>query len=137
MVGPIDNYSWQGNSNSVSQRAARIGLKFDHQLARSQYDEMLQAYQEAGVTVHQLPADDGLPYQLFARDSSVMTPWGAIIMQLKKAFRRGEYAACLRYYLQVGIPIFDLVTAGNIEGGDFMLIRPGIAICGFSADRSV
>jgi N-dimethylarginine dimethylaminohydrolase len=66
-----------------------------------------------------------------------MTPWGAVIMQLQKSYRRGEYAACLEFYLSQGIPIYDLITAGNIEGGDFMVLAPGIAACGYSGERSI
>jgi N-dimethylarginine dimethylaminohydrolase len=66
-----------------------------------------------------------------------MTPWGAVIMQLQKPYRRGEYAACLQFYLDAGIPIYDLVTAGNVEGGDFMVLKPGVAVCGFSGERSI
>ena len=136
LVGPVDNFAWQAG-NAVAQRTERIGLRFDASAVRSQYAEMLHAYRQAGATVHQLPAQDGLPYQIFARDSSVMTPWGAVIMQLQKSYRRGEYAACLRFYLDAGIPIYDMVTAGNVEGGDFMILKPGVAACGFSGERSV
>jgi N-dimethylarginine dimethylaminohydrolase len=66
-----------------------------------------------------------------------MTPWGAVITQPFKQFRRGEYAECLRFYLSHDIPIYDLVTAGNLEGGDFMVLKPGIAICGYSGERSI
>jgi N-dimethylarginine dimethylaminohydrolase len=66
-----------------------------------------------------------------------MTPWGAVIMQLQKPYRRGEYAACLRFYLDAGIPIYDLVTAGNVEGGDFMVLKPGVGACGYSGERSI
>jgi N-dimethylarginine dimethylaminohydrolase len=137
LVGPIDHYSWQASSNAVVQRSLRVGLKFDAQRARAEYAEMISVYEEAGVTVHQLPAQAGLPYQIYARDSSVMTPWGAVIMQCQKPFRRGEYAACLRFYLDAGIPIYDMITAGNIEGGDFMVLKPGVAVCGFSGERSI
>ena len=58
-------------------------------------------------------------------------------MQLQKPYRRGEYAACLRFYLEAGIPIYDLVTAGNVEGGDFMVLKPGVAACGYSGERSI
>lgn len=136
LVGPVDNFAWQAG-NAVAQRTERIGLHFDPAVVRAQYAEMLHAYRQAGATVHQLPAQDGLPYQIFARDSSVMTPWGAVIMQLQKSYRRGEYAACLRFYLDAGIPIYDMVTAGNVEGGDFMILKPGIAVCGFSGERSI
>ena len=98
---------------------------------------MIAAYEEAGVNVYQIPAEAGLPYQVYARDSSVMTPWGAIIMQMEKPYRRGEYAAVLRFYLEHGIPIYDMVNAGNVEGGDFMVLKPGVAICGYSGERSI
>jgi N-dimethylarginine dimethylaminohydrolase len=136
LIGPIDHFAWRAG-NSVAQRSERIGLRFDPAIARSQYAEMLDAYRQAGVKTHILPAAAELPYQIFARDSSVMTPWGAVIMQLQKLYRRGEYAACLRFYLDAGIPIYDLVTAGNVEGGDFMVLKPGVAACGYSGERSI
>ncbi len=137
LIGPIDHYTWQAKSNAVAARSMRVGLKFDREVALAQYEEMIAAYGQAGVAVHRLPAQEGLPYQLFARDSSVMTPWGAVITQLTKSYRRGEYAACLRFYLEAEIPIYDLVTCGNLEGGDFMVLQPGVALCGFSGDRSI
>ena len=136
LVGPIDNYEWTPG-NAVAQRSERVGLKFDKSVVQAQYREMIAAYEQAGVNVHILPAEDGLPYQVYARDSSVMTPWGAVIMQLEKPYRRGEYAAVLRFYLDNDIPIYDMVSAGNVEGGDFMVLKPGVAICGFSGERSV
>src|SRR5208283_1733344 len=36
-----------------------------------------------------------------------------------------------------GIPIYDLITAGNVEGGDFMVLQPGVAACGYSGERSI
>ena len=136
LVGPIDNYHWTPG-NAVAQRSERLGLKFDAVVVKAQYAEMIAAYEEAGVSVHILPAEDGLPYQVYARDSSVMTPWGAIIMQLEKPYRRGEYASVLRFYLENEIPIYDMVSAGNIEGGDFMVLKPGVSVCGFSGERSI
>jgi N-dimethylarginine dimethylaminohydrolase len=136
LLGPIDHFSWQAG-NAVAQRTERVGLRFDAAVARAQYREMVHAYEQAGVRVYTLPPEAGLPYQIYARDSSVMTPWGAIIMQLQKPYRRGEYAACLRFYLEHEIPIFDLVTAGNVEGGDFMVLQPGVAACGYSGERSI
>lgn len=136
LIGPIDHFTWQPG-NAVAERAERVGLRFDFDVARAQYDEMRDAYRQAGVAVHVLPPEPELPYQIFARDSSVMTPWGAVIMQLQKPYRRGEYAACLKFYLDAGIPIYDLVTAGNVEGGDFMVLQPGVAVCGYSGQRSI
>jgi N-dimethylarginine dimethylaminohydrolase len=136
LVGPIDNFSWQPG-NAVAQCTERQGLKFEKDVARRQYGEMIHAYEQAGVRVHTLVPDADLPYQLFARDSSVMTPWGAIIMQMQKPYRRGEIASVLRFYLDNEIPIYDIVSAGNVEGGDFMVLKPGVAACGFSGERSI
>lgn len=136
LVGPIEHFNWRAG-NAVAQRSERVGLEFDAEVARRQHAEMVQAFEQAGARVHRLQADERLPYQVFARDSSVMTPWGAVIMQPQKEFRRGEYAACLRFYLEMGIPIYDLVTAGNVEGGDFMVLKPGVAACGYSGERSI
>lgn len=136
LVGPIEHFAWQAG-NAVAERSERVGLKFDFATARSQYAEMLDAYRQADVQVHLLPPEPNLPYQIFARDSSVMTPWGAVIMQLQKWYRRGEYAACIEFYQRSGIPIYDVVTAGNAEGGDFMVLQPGVAIMGYSGERSI
>lgn len=136
LVGPVDYFVWQPG-NAVAQRSERVGRQFDAKVAVQQHAEMIDAFKQAGVRVHRLAADERLPYQVFARDSSVMTPWGAVITQLEKPFRRGEYAACLRFYLEAGIPIYDLITGGNVEGGDFMVLKPGVALCGYSGERSI
>jgi len=136
LAGPVDHFSWRPG-NAVVERSHRIGLEFDASIARRQHGELIDAFRSAGVRVHTLNPSEELPYQVFARDSSVMTPWGAVITQLFKPFRRGEYAECLRFYLSHDIPIYDLITAGNLEGGDFMVLKPGIAICGYSGERSI
>jgi N-dimethylarginine dimethylaminohydrolase len=136
LVGPVDNFAWRAG-NAVAERAERVGLQFDFTVAKRQYHEMIDAYRQAGVNVHFLSPEADLPYQIFARDSSVMTPWGAVIMQLQKPYRRGEYAACLKFYLSHEIPIYDMITAGNVEGGDFMVLKPGVAACGYSGERSI
>ena len=95
LVGPVDNFAWRAG-NSVAERSERVGLEFDFEVARKQHGEMLDVYRQAGVNVHTLPPDPGLPYQIFARDSSAMTPGGAVILQTQKPYRRGEYAACIQ-----------------------------------------
>ncbi len=135
LIGSIKNYTWQ-TGNAVSRRHLRDGARFDYQTAASQYQEMIAAYTSAGVKVHTLPANDGLPYQVYARDSSVMTPWGAIISQMYSPWRRGEVKSVLQFYLDSQIPIYDVVTAGSFEGGDFMMIEPGAVLCGTSGERT-
>ena len=42
---------------------------------------MVSVYEEAGVNVHFLEPDPHLPYQVFARDSSINVPDGPIVTQ--------------------------------------------------------
>ncbi|MFD1216721.1 MULTISPECIES: dimethylarginine dimethylaminohydrolase family protein [Microbulbifer] len=135
LVGPIDHYTWQ-MGNAASRRSVRLGREFDANVAQQQYREMLDAYKHAGVTTHLLPADANLPYQLYARDSSVMTPWGPIVTQMYSPWRRGEWVDVIKTYQKLDIPVYDIITAGSLEGGDFMVLEPGVILCGYSGERT-
>ncbi len=135
LLGPMDHYQWQ-SGNAMSRRSQRLGRQFDASVARAQFQEMLDAYHQAGVTTHILEPDPTLPYQLYARDSSVMTPWGPIITQMYSPWRRAEWKAVLEFYQSQDIPIYDVVTAGPLEGGDFMVLEPGLILCGSSGERT-
>ena len=134
LLGPADNYQWLETS-SVSKKSIRRGYQFDAEVAKSQHDEMISAYQSAGVEVHLHAPDPELPYQIFARDSSVMTPFGAIITSMANWWRRGENYRAIETYQRLGIPIYDYVTAGTFEGGDFNVIEPGVVLIGWEGDE--
>ncbi|WP_250459416.1 dimethylarginine dimethylaminohydrolase family protein [Microbulbifer litoralis] len=135
LIGPVDNFSWR-TGNASARRAERLGLQFDHKVAAAQHAEMLDAYRHAGVNTHLIPADSSLPYQIYGRDSSVMTPWGPIVTQMYSPWRRGEWAPIVKKYAELDIPIYDIVTAGSLEGGDFMVLEPGVILCGYSGERT-
>jgi N-dimethylarginine dimethylaminohydrolase len=135
LVCPPDNYRWLPTS-AISRATLESGRLFDPKAALVQHGELLAAYEQAGVTVHRLEADAALPYQVFARDSSAMTPWGAFITQLKQWWRRGEYAPAIRFYQDHGIPIWRMATAGAIEGGDVMIVEPGSVVIGNGEERT-
>lgn len=135
LLGPPDHFRWLPTS-SISRATLASGAVFDHNLALRQHAEMVDAYRSAGVQVHLLEPDPALPYQVFARDSSVMTPWGAIVTQMAQWWRRGEYAPVIRFYQRSGIPIYRMVTAGSFEGGDFDVVEPGCVVIGYSGERT-
>jgi N-dimethylarginine dimethylaminohydrolase len=139
LLGSADAFRWLGEENArysaLVRSTLRKGYRFDRELALRQYAEMVDAYRHAGVAVHVLEARDDLAYGAYSRDSSVMTPFGPILCQLANPRRRGEYATALRFYLENGIPIYDLVSSGNFEGGDFALIEPGCALIAFTGNR--
>jgi len=134
LLGPADHYQWLETS-SVSKKSIRRKYEFNGEVARNQHAEMVSAYESAGVTVHLHTPDPVLPYQVFARDSSVMTPYGAIITSMANWWRRGETYRAIETYQRLGIPIYDCVTAGTFEGGDFNVIEPGTVLIGWEGDE--
>ncbi len=140
LLGSPECFRWMGDENleysSICRASDRVGLEFDHDVALRQHAQLVDAYRSAGVNVHTMEADEYTPYQVFSRDSNFMTPFGAVVCQLANPRRRGEYAQVLRFYLSMGIPIYDLVSAGNFEGGDFNLIEPGAVLIGYTGHRS-
>ena len=130
-----DNFRWLPTS-SISKATLASGAAFDHDLAVHQHAEMVDAYAGAGVAVHYLGADPALPYQVYARDSSFMTPYGAVVTQMAQWWRRGEYAPVIRFYQENEIPLFGMVTAGSFEGGDFDVIEPGCVLIGYCGERT-
>jgi N-dimethylarginine dimethylaminohydrolase len=129
------HYRWM-HTSQISSSTLASGVPFDPGLAARQHAEMVSAYEQAGVSCHFLEPDPALPYQVFARDSSTATPAGGVVLQMNQPWRRGEYAAVLRFYEGAGIPIVDIITAGAVEGGDVMIIEPGCVLIGYCEART-
>jgi N-dimethylarginine dimethylaminohydrolase len=105
-------------------------------VAQAQHKELTAAYEHFGVTVHWHAPAPELSHQVYSRDSSVMTPYGAIITAMADWWRRGENYAAIRTYEHLGIPIYDMVTAGTFEGGDFNVIEEGCVLIGCGGART-
>ena len=130
-----DNFRWEATS-AISQATLDSGRVYDPHAAGAQHAELVDAYESAGVTCHFLEPDPALPYQVFARDSSINTPWGPVVTQMRQWWRRGEYAPVIRFYGQSGIPIFRMITAAALEGGDVMIVEPGCVLIGVGEART-
>ena len=135
LLGPPDNFRWLPTS-AISRATLESGAVFDPALARAQHAELVSAYQGAGVNVHMLEPDSYLPYQVFARDSSVMTPGGAVVTQPAQRWRRGEYAPVIRFYQSNEIPLRGMITAGSLEGGDVLIVEPHVMLIGNGEERT-
>lgn len=136
LVGPVDNLQRILPTNSMNRKLIASGLQLDVERVRQQYRDVLDCFEDAGVRVLVTPADDDLPLQIWGRDGSFMTPWGMIIGQMAQWWRRGEYGPVLDFCYQNNLPIYDKVTAGAYEGGDFMIVKPGHLLLGYSGERS-
>ncbi|MEG6509198.1 arginine deiminase family protein [Methyloligella sp. 2.7D] len=139
LLGKPDHFAWtklNAISDVVQENLDRLGYHFDKQLAMRQHRGLVEAFEAAGVRCHFLEADEGLKSSVFARDSSFMTPWGAVVASIQTPPRQRDYAVVAEFYKNAGIPIWHWVTAGFFEGGDFVILKPGVALLGYSGSRS-
>ncbi len=140
LLGKPDYFRWVEAGPLIGRTLRnqhKTGIEFDFDLARRQHREMVRIYEEeAGVTCHYLDADPVLHRNFFARDSSAMTPWGALICHMQLKCRRADYVTAIRFYQQNHIPIWNYVTAGHFEGGDFVILEPGAVLIGHGEERS-
>jgi N-dimethylarginine dimethylaminohydrolase len=139
LLGRPDNFEWV-ELNAISAmtfaHAERLGYRFDRDRALAQHRAMVEVYEAAGVRRHYLDADDGMTSSVFARDSSFMTPWGPVVASIQTPPRRRDYAVVAQFFISAGIPIWNWVTAGHFEGGDFGIIAPGTVMLGYAGTRS-
>lgn len=139
LLGKPDYYRWVEAGPLIGRTLAnadRTGHKFDLQLAMKQHTEMVSIYEENGVTCHYLEPDEALHRNFFARDSSAMSPWGALICHMQLKVRRADYVTAIKFYQDNDIPIWKFATAGHFEGGDFNIIEPGRVLIGYCGERS-
>lgn len=139
LLGKPDHFRWVPlNSISAVNQAneEKMGYRFDKQKAMQQHQRMVEVYEANGVRCHFVEADEGLPSSIFTRDSSFMTPWGAVVTSIQTPPRRQDYSVVSDFYRNAGIPIWKWVTENHFEGGDFVIVKPGVALLGWSGDRS-
>ncbi|MDH3665123.1 MAG: arginine deiminase family protein [Alphaproteobacteria bacterium] len=139
LLGRPDYFRWVEAGPLIGRTLAnahRTGVRFDLQTAMAQHAEMVSIYEDHGVTCHYLEADPVLHRNFFARDSSAMTPWGALVCHMQLKVRRADYVTAIRFYQSNDIPIWQYATAGHFEGGDFVILEPGRVLIGYSGERS-
>ena len=139
LLGSPEHYRWVEAGPLIGRTLAnahKTGAKFDLQTAMAQHAEMVSIYEQNGVTCHYLAADPMLHRNFFARDSSAMTPWGALICHMQLKVRRADYASAIHFYQTNDIPIWQFATAGHFEGGDFVIVEPGRVLIGYCGERS-
>lgn len=130
-----DHYLWNP-VNRASRETLMRGLTLDLARLQAQHREFEAALEEAGVRRHYLAPEEQLPYQVYTRDSSQMTPWGVVHVMLQAETRRGEWASIIRFYERAGVPVWNWCTKGRLEGGDVHLVRPGTLLVGYTGVRT-
>ena len=139
LLGVPEHYRWVEAGPLIGRtldNAHMTGARFDLQLAMAQHAEMVRIYEHCGVRCHYLEPDPVLHRNFFARDSSAMTPWGALICHMQLKVRRADYVTAIRFYQDNDVPIWRYATAGHFEGGDFVILEPGRVLIGHCGERS-
>jgi len=139
LLGVPEYFRWVEAGPLIARtlnNAEQTGFKFDLQVAMAQHSEMVSIYEENNVKCHYLESDPVLHRNFFARDSSAMTPWGALICHMQLKVRRADYVTAIQFYQSNDIPIWQYATAGHFEGGDFVILEPGKVLIGYCGERS-
>mgnify|MGYP001827282437 FL=1 len=139
LLGMPTHYEWVEAGPLIGrtlENAHMTGAKFNLQTAMAQHAEMVSIYEDNGITCHYLDSDPVLHRNFFARDSSAMTPWGALICHMQLKVRRADYVTAIKFYQDNSIPIWNYATAGHFEGGDFVILEPGKVLIGYCGERS-
>lgn len=88
-----------------------------------EYQHLITAYQQAGITVEQLPARPEMTNGVFARDFGGCVKEGYILGRFKEPIRFAERKAYEAKMQALGIPKIVEVKDGFFEGGDFAFLN--------------
>ena len=81
--------------------------------------EFVDLLSSLGCTVHTAQAVDGLVDAVYMHDPMIMTPHGAILLQMGKRVRQPEPAQIRKDLEHIGVPILGELTGSAIaDGGD-------------------
>jgi N-dimethylarginine dimethylaminohydrolase len=116
--------------------ALRRGFEHSTEAAVEQHRALARTLELNGVRCHFVPAAPELPDLAFARDATLMTPWGLVELNLAAAHRQAEPGYVADAVRAWGVPTLGRVPEGAVEGGDVCLVRPGLVIIGCSGERT-
>ena len=84
-----------------------------------EHNEFVQLLEKLGCKVYIASAVDGLVDAVYMHDPMIMTPHGAILLQMGKRVRQPEPAQIRKDLERIGVPILGELTGSAIaDGGD-------------------
>jgi N-dimethylarginine dimethylaminohydrolase len=122
--------------NTVARDSLAQGLACCPDEAARQHRLFASTLAGEGVRCHLVPPSPGFADLAFTRDSTLMTPWGLLELNLAERHRTGEGAHVAAAAARWGVSLLGSLGEGRIEGGDVCLVRPGIAAIGWSGGRT-
>lgn len=130
-----DHYRWFA-SCEVASRSMASGLTLDLNTARAEHTRLALHLEMEGVRCHYVPSSAAAPDLVYTRDTSLVTPWGAIVLRPSATHRLDESERVASHLHSLAVPIAGRISRGGLEGGDICLLKPGTVIVGCSEQRS-
>src|SRR3954451_2302889 len=91
----------------------------DRQLLVTQHQTFVELLRGLGANVLVGDPIDGLVDAVYTHDPAVMTPFGSILLQMRKPVRSPEPAAMRRDFEALGVPILGALSDDAVsDGGD-------------------
>jgi N-dimethylarginine dimethylaminohydrolase len=91
----------------------------DRHALLTQHQEFVDLMSGFGAEVLVGKPIDGLVDAVYTHDPAVMTPYGAILLQMRKPVRAAEPEAMLRDFERFGVPVLGSLTGDAVsDGGD-------------------
>ena len=91
----------------------------DRELMVAQHDEFVALLRSTGSEVFVGDAIDGLVDAVYTHDPAVMTPFGAVMLQMRKPIRASEPDAMAHDFDRLGVPVLgSLQGDAASDGGD-------------------
>ncbi|WP_342250977.1 dimethylarginine dimethylaminohydrolase family protein [Sphingomonas sp. OTU376] len=121
---------------SVTRDSLGDGHQTDTAKALAQHRQLQALLEQLGTRCHVLDPLPDLPDLCFTRDCAVATPWGPVLLNPAVAHRRREVDHVARYLGNRGGGPLLRIEGGTVEGGDVCVARDGLAIIGWSGERT-
>ena len=104
----------------------------DFDAAVAEYEQFVDALQQAGAAVLWLPADDALTIDsLYVRDPAIVAPDGCITAAMGKPQRAGEPGIAGAAFTAAGLRVAGAIDGGaTLEGGDLVWLDPATVVVG-------
>lgn len=107
----------------INEIAKKWDYELDVEKMMLEHAAFVKAYQENGVEVEILPADEGRPNGVFARDFGGCVKEGYILGNFRLPLRYKEHTDYEAKMAELGVPKIAEVKEGLFEGGDFMFLN--------------
>ncbi|WP_311407641.1 dimethylarginine dimethylaminohydrolase family protein [Liquorilactobacillus uvarum] len=114
--------------NEISKKYADQPL--DREKLSAEFEQLVEAYHQAGIKVEQQTATPEMTNAVFARDFGGCVKEGYILGRFKKDLRFPERKAYADKMEKLGIPKIAEVKEGYFEGGDFAFLTEKIIAVG-------